>query len=88
MLFLFQQHASEYDSKQNVYFKIWIIVESILSSYNYNFVKNFNLLQKSKKNIKIDIAFYAFLNFFVYDINIDIELTDFNNDTDDLVVLK
>ena len=88
MLFLFQQHASECDSKQNVYFKIWIIVKSTFSSYNYNFVKNFDFFQKSKKNTKINIAFYVFLNFFAYNVDIDIKWVKFDNDIDNLVILK
>ena len=43
---------------------------------------------KIKKNAKIDAAFYAFLNFFAYDIDVDIKWVKFDSDIDNFVVLK
>ena len=83
---LFWQYAPEYDSKQNVYFKIWIIVESTLSLHNCNFAQNFDLLQKSREDAKVDAALREFMDSFDYDIDVDTESIDIDIDINDLVV--
>ena len=53
---LFQQHASEYNTKRDACSKIWNIVEPTLSAYLRRFAENFNLLRKTKADITIDKA--------------------------------
>ena len=38
--------------------------------------------------MKIDAVFCVFLNFFVYDVDVDIKSVNFDNNTDDFIVLK
>ena len=53
---LFQQHASEYNTKRDACSKIWNIVEPTLSAYLRHFTENFNLLRKTKADITINKA--------------------------------
>ena len=39
-----------------------------------------------KKNMKIDVVFCVFMNFFDYDIDINIETANINVDSDDIVI--
>ncbi len=59
---LFQQHAAEYETKQDACTKIWNIIEPTLSLYNHNFASNIQLLRKSKKEVQIDAALRKTMN--------------------------
>ncbi|KAH7120149.1 hypothetical protein B0J13DRAFT_166144 [Dactylonectria estremocensis] len=53
---LFQQHASEYDTKRDACSRIWDIVEPTLSPHNRNFARNMELLRKSREDAMVDAA--------------------------------
>ena len=53
---LFQRYASEYDSKRDACSKVWNIVEPTLSQHARYFARNFNLLQKSREDARVDAA--------------------------------
>ena len=36
--------------------------------------------------MKINVAFHAFINFFNYDINIDVKTININVDSDDIII--
>ena len=68
---------SRYESLLNQYFHLIIAISFRILIFFEN-----------QKNAKINAVFHVFLNFFVYNIDVDIKSVNFDNDIDDLVVLK
>src|SRR5579871_4958877 len=83
---LFQQHASQYDTKHDACSKIWAIVEPTLSPHNRNFAENMELLRKSREDGRVDAALHATepdpQESLEYDID-NMESTNFDSDTED-----
>ena len=59
---LFQRYASEYDTKWDACFKVWNIVEPTLPRHTRYFTWNFDLLQKSREDVRVDAALHRFLD--------------------------
>ena len=83
---LFQQHASEYDTKRDACSKIWDIVEPTLSPHNRYFARNMELLRKSKEDGMVDAALRKETAVFQNDLDSDIddvEVGNFDVDTEE-----
>ena len=78
---LFQQHAAEYETKQDASAKVWNIVEPTLSSHNRNFARNIELLRKSREDGRVDAALRASAN--QHDDSLDHEIDDIEPADDD-----
>ena len=67
--FLFQRHASEYNTKRDACSKIWNMVEPTLQPHIRDFAQNFELLRKSRADAMVDAAQRESLGSFDRDID-------------------
>ena len=81
---LFQRHTSGYETKRDACSMIWNIVEPTLSPHLRNFAQNFDLLRKSREDVKIDAALRSLdhMDHIDHDID-DIDPFDVDQDIED-----
>ena len=84
---LFERHCADYSTRADAFTRIWTMVEPTLPAHLRVYARNFNLLQKSKEEMSIDMALRVSNMEETGDLDVIDPISDIDDsDSDDVVI--